>query len=123
VAYTMKRRGMSLADIADELHVSPSTVTNMISKRYAELASEQTLEEKQDILAMENDRLDFYLSKLWPSIEYGDIKAITAALAIHDRKMKANQLDKPDAQTQQATILVVGGQEDDYIARLKQLSE
>jgi orotate phosphoribosyltransferase-like protein len=123
VAYQMRRRGMSLVDIADELHVGPKAVQDMISSRFRQLSEERTDQDKRDILDMENDRLDYYLAKLWPSIEYGDPKAITAALAIHDRKMKANQLDKPDAQVAQSTILVVGGQEEDYIAKLKELTE
>jgi len=72
-----------------------------------------------NILAMENDRLEYYLRQLWPSIEYGDAKSIALALNIHDRKMKANYLDRPDSSTQTSTILVVGGQEDSYIESLK----
>ena len=122
MAYLMKRRGLSLSDIATELHIDERTVVGLINTQLKHEAELQTSEQRGFILAMENERLDYYLTKLWPSIEYGDPKAITAALAIHDRKMKANQLDKPDASTQQATVLVVGGAELDYVETLKQLA-
>lgn len=119
LAYRMKRQGLSLSQIADELHIAERSVTQLINTQLKHEAELQTSEQRGYILAMENERLDYYLTKLWPSIEYGDVKAITTALAIHDRKMKANQLDKPDASTQQATVLVVGGAEADYVAMLK----
>lgn len=119
IAYLMKRQGMSLSDIADELHVEPSSVSDMIANRFKQEAAHQTPEERESILAMENDRLNFYLSKLWPSIEYGDVKAISLALGIHDRVMKANQLDKAEAGSNQTHVLVVGGKEEDYVNALK----
>ena len=123
MAYLMRRQGLSLSAIAEELHIEERTVTQLIATELKLAAEMQTTEQRSLILAMENDRLDYYLTKLWPSIEYGDPKAITTALAIHDRKMKANQLDKPDASTQQATVLVVGGAEIDYVEKLKQLAQ
>lgn len=123
VAYMMKRRGMSLSDIAEELSCEPQDVNRMIRARFKRESEEMTSEDRLNILQMENDRLDYYLKQLWPSIEFGDLKSITVALSIHDRKMKANYLDRPDSQAQNTTILVVGGAEDDYIESLKAAAE
>lgn len=119
VAYMMKRRGLTLSEVADELQCSPEDVSALIRARFKAEAEHLTSEDRFNILQMENDRLDMYLSKLWPSIEYGDLKSIALALNIHDRKMKANYLDRPDSQTQASTILVIGGAEESYIDSLK----
>ena len=119
VAYMMKRRGLSLTEVAEELNTTPEQVTQLIRARFKAEAEHMTSEDRMNVLQMENDRLDYYLGKLWPSIEYGDVKAISLALGIHDRKMKANYLDRPDSQQQASTILVVGGAEDSYIEALK----
>jgi hypothetical protein len=119
VAYMMRRKGLTLSEVAEELHTTPEQITLMLRARFRAEAEHMTSEDRMNILQMENDRLDYYLGKLWPSIEYGDVKAISLALGIHDRKMKANYLDRPDTSTQSAQILVIGGQEDNYIEALK----
>lgn len=119
VAYMMRRKGLTLSEVAEELHCTPEDVTKLIRARFKSEAEHLSSEDRMNILQMENDRLDFYLKQLWPSIEYGDAKSIALALNIHDRKMKANYLDRPDSQTQSSTILVIGGQEESYIDSLK----
>ena len=119
MAYLMKMKGLSLSDIAAELHIGVSTVNELITNRFRVEAENMTSEDRIAVLAMERDRLNFYLAKLWPSIEYGDVKAISLALGVHDRIMKAHYFDRPDSDTQAQQILVVGGEEEDYIAALK----
>lgn len=119
VAYMMRRRGLTLTEVAEELNTGVEQVQNLIRARFRAEAEHMTSEDRVNVLAMENDRLDFYLTKLMPSIEYGDVKAISLALGIHDRKMKANYLDRPDSTTQTTQILVVGGAEDSYVEALK----
>lgn len=119
VAYMMRRRGLTLTEVAEELNTSIADIQALIRNRFKAEAEHMTSEDRVNVLAMENDRLDYYLTKLMPSIEYGDVKAISLALGIHDRKMKANYLDRPDSSTQASTILVVGGAEDSYVEALK----
>lgn len=119
VAYLMRRKGLTLTEVAEELHISIHDVQALIRSRFKAEAEHMTSEDRMNILQMENDRLDLYLSKLMPSIEYGDVKSIALALNIHDRKMKANYLDRPDSSSQQSTILVVGGAEESYVEALK----
>ena len=119
VAYMMRRRGLTLTEVAEEMQTSIADIQALIRNRFKAEAEHMTSEDRMNILAMENDRLDYYLTKLMPSIEYGDVKAIALALNIHDRKMKANYLDRPDSSTQSSTILVIGGEENSYIESLK----
>lgn len=122
IAYLMKMQGLSLLDIANELHCDPSAVVNMLKQRYKYEAQFLDDEERQGILAMENARLDYYLSKLWPQIQYGEVKAIAEARKITEVRLKANQLDQPAAGST-TNVLVVGGATEDYVAKLKELSD
>lgn len=117
----MKMQGLSLADIGAELHVDPSHVVNMLKQRFAYEASWLTDDDRQSLLAMENARLDYYLSKLWPSIQYGDIKAIAEARKITEVRVKVNQIDQISS-TNTTNVLVVGGATEDYVEKLKELS-
>jgi len=122
VAYLMRRQGMSNAEIADELHITPTQVSSYIKSRLSHEAQRLTDEDREFILALENERLDYYLSKLWPQIEYGDINAIRTALQITKERTSLNQMDRPSS-TNTTQVLVVGGQTQDYVERLKELAE
>lgn len=121
-AYLMKMSGLSLSEISAQLNVNTTTVASSINLALKREASYLTQEDRDDILAMENNRLDYYLSKLWDQIQYGDVRAILAALQIHDRKMKANRLDQPTS-VQNNQVLVIGGDQADYLQRLKQVTD
>jgi hypothetical protein len=49
----------------------------------------------EELRALENARLDSYLSALGPSIELGDPKAIAVAVRISERRAKMAGLDAP----------------------------
>lgn len=55
---------------------------------------EQVAESTADVIALENNRLDFMLSRLWPKIEAGDTSAVNAALKIMERRSKMFGLDE-----------------------------
>jgi hypothetical protein len=118
IAYLMKRQGLSLSDIAVELHVTPQAVADMLADRFAYEAQFLKDDERSGILAMENARLDYYLTKLWPSVEYGDLKAIAEARKISEVRVKINQVDKLSS-TATTQVLVVGGESADYVEALK----
>lgn len=122
MAYNMKRRGMSLSEIAEELRCDTSLVVNMLKARYAYEARYLDDDERDGLLAMENARLDFYLSKLWPSVEYGDLKAIAEARKITEVRVKINNIDKLSS-TNSTQVLVIGGEQANYLQKLKELSE
>lgn len=91
-ALELRRQGKSYAEIARELgYSSGSGAHNAVKK-----ALRKTLKEPADELRkLENARLDAMLVGLWPGIEKGDPKAVTAAVKISDRRAKLNGLDAP----------------------------
>jgi len=121
VAYRMNRQGMSYTDIAAELGTTPNQIYNAVRHRFKQEASFLGEDEREMLLMMENERFDYMLSKLWPQIEYGDIKAIQTALQISRERRAWNHMDTP-LSTSTTQVLVVGGATDDYIEKLKELS-
>lgn len=122
IAYRMKMQGLSLTDIAEELRVEPQTVQLILKERFKYEASFLSDDDREGLLMMENARLDHMLSKLWPSIDYGDIKAIQAALKITELRMKVNQLDLPSS-TNTQQVLVIGGSSESYVEKLKAMDD
>lgn len=122
VIFAMKMQGASTADIASELQVTPATVTSMVRGRLR--AETETIEDEERtyLLDLENARLDYYLTKLWAQINYGDVKAIMAALKITETRIKMNRMDEVTS-TAGAQVLVIGGESDSYIEKLKKMTE
>lgn len=123
IAYQMLHQGLSVTDIANELHVHPRSVHRMVEERYAQEASEQTPEYRAGILSLQNDRLNWMYSKLVPQMEYGDTRAITAGMNLVVNILKLHRLDQPEAAGAQNTIMLISGDEDSYIQKLKELSD
>jgi len=123
-AYEMLLRGLSLGEIAQEMGYStPVEVNRAIKERYAVEARDLSAEERQGILALEVARLNKLQSAVWESAMYGEPKAVDSALKIIALRSKLLGLDQPEAQTNQNTVLVVGGAEADYIEQLKRMTE
>lgn len=121
-AYEMKLSGKTLSAIADELgYRSTIEVAQALSSQMKQDAEYMTESGRMGILQMENDRLDRLLEKCWPSAMLNDFRSIESVLHIMDRRIKINRLDAVDTATQQHTVLVVGGSEQDYVNRLKEL--
>jgi hypothetical protein len=118
VAYLMRRQGLSPSDIATELHTTPAVIYQAVQRRLTHEAQLLGDEERQMLLALENARLDHYLSKIWAQIDYGDLKAIETALKITRERAKLNQMDMPTS-TNTTQVLVVGGEAVSYIDALK----
>jgi hypothetical protein len=121
VAYAMRRQGLSWVDIAAELHTTPQQVYGAIRHRFKQEAGFLNEDERDMLLMMENERFDYMLAKLWPQIEYGDIKAIQTALQISRERRAWNHMDTP-LSTSTTQVLVVGGESQAYIEKLKELS-
>jgi len=123
-AYELKLSGKSLSEIAEALDFnSTSEVVQAMNGQMRLDAQFITEQGRQGILQMELDRLDRLQEKCWPAAMMGDPRSVEAVLKIMDRRIKITGLDSVDTQTQQHTVLVVGGQEQDYIKKLKELSD
>lgn len=124
MAYQMRVQGMSLSDIANELHLgNTSSVNKIVNDRFKFEAEFMSGDEKQGILALEMARLDKLQSSIWQSAVYGDPKSVDLVLKIIAMRVKITGVDQPDAQLNQQTVLVIGGAEDNYVKKLKEISD
>lgn len=122
-AYQLKRAGYSLSEICEELkYNTPGEVTQAINAQVKYEASYLTDSQRESILGMEMARLDELYKAFYPSAMYGDPKAGDMCLKISDRRMKWAGMDMPDMSAGQAQILVIGGEQQNYLDKLKELS-
>lgn len=121
-AYKYKRQGRSLRWIANELGYEDSRqVSQAIAEELKREAEVVSAEERGGILHLENDRLDELQATYYESATLGDFKSLDAVMKIMAHRAKINKLDAIDTQTQQHTVLVIGGAEDEYVQKLKEL--
>ena len=120
----MQLAGHSLAEIADELgYNSPQAVRSAIVAETRRLVAMETADERNDLLALQDARYNYLLSKVWPSVEFGDLPSIEMARKLIGDITKLHQLDAVDTSTQTMQVLVVGGAENEYIEQLKKMVE
>jgi len=123
-AYQMRLKGMSPSEISERLDYSDgAAVTRAINERFKIEASYLSTEERESMMAMEIARLDALQAAVWDSAMYGEAKAVDTALKIIQTRVKVTGLDQVDTSTGQNTVLVIGGQQADYVQRLKELVE
>lgn len=123
-AIELRQAGKSNAEIAKLLGFNqPSDVQKAINKQMEREAAHLTTEDRESILSLMLGRLDKMHEALWPSALYGDPKAVDAVLKIMDRYMKWTGVDQPDSSTGQNNVLVIAGDTDRYVERLKQLAD
>jgi len=121
-AYALAVRGLSYQEIGLELHCSADVVGQIISKQLGYEADQLSVENKNSMLALENARLNAVQRAHWSAMEMGDPKSSDIVLRVIALRSKINKLDVPDAVINQNTVLVIGGQQADYIEKLKELS-
>lgn len=123
-AYAMKLAGKHLVDIADELgFASASDVSAAIRHRFRLEVRDITSEGRESLTQLELDRLDALQEGLWLSATLGDLRSVQLVLNIITLRAKLLKLDLPDATTGQQTVLIIGGQEQEYIEKLKELTD
>ena len=124
LAYEMRLAGKSPHDIAAELgYENPTSVHRAIQERFKQEAEQVSTDDRQTILDLENARLDALLNAAWGSAMYGDLGAMKFCLDVVKERVKTNQLNAVDTQAGQQTILVIGGSEDSYVEKLKQMAD
>jgi hypothetical protein len=90
----LRRRGMTIRSIADEVGKSSTRVHQVLLAALQKIA-EETEVEVRELRILENDRLDRALQAIWPGVEAGDLKAIDRLIRIIDRRSKLFGLDTP----------------------------
>lgn len=123
-AYDMLMSGMSHSEVAAALDYNSSTeLGRAVRERMGQEARNITSLERESILAMEMARLDRLQRAHWESALYGDIKSTEIVLKIMALRIKITGIDQPDAQQGQHTVLIVSGDEQSYIEKLKGLAD
>jgi hypothetical protein len=123
-AYQRKMAGWTLREIADDLgYASDVEVANAITRQMKSEAKFLTDAGRAGILQLEIDRLEALHRAYFQSAVNGDREDAKFVLSVADRLIRLTQLDSIDTKTQQAQVLVISGQEEDYVAKLKELTE
>lgn len=122
-AYRLRLQGKTFTKIADELgYTSGLEVAQAIRSRMKSEATRLTIEDRESLLQMEMDRLNALRTAHWEAAMLGDDKSTEICLKITDRMIKVGQLDAMDTKINQAAVLVISGNEQDYVNKLKELS-
>ena len=105
-AWELRLGGWSHNDIARKLGISRQLVTEVLTQHRKELEEyvlANATEERKEAAA----RLDHLLQSVWTQAKEGDLKAVSTALSIEERRAKLNGLD---AVTKSALDLTSGGE-------------
>ena len=120
----MKLAGRPLAEIAEELgYGSPAAVANAITAETKRQVAMVASEDREALLQLQHDRYEYLLSKVWASVEHGDLGSIEMARKLIGDLTKLHQLDALDTSSKTMQVLVVGGAEADYVESLKKMVE
>jgi hypothetical protein len=121
-AYSLHLAGVKWWDIAEELQMPEAHVKKAVAERIAEVADMIDWHEKRMFMSIELDRLDALQSAVWADAMEGKVPAITAVLAIMDRRAKWLGFAEPEKeQTVTSNTIVIPGNSKDYIAALQQV--
>lgn len=88
----LKLRGLSQREIAARFNVSDATVSRVL-KRQLSIYRENNMHEINELVSIEEGRLDDMYKALQPKIEKGDSRAIEAGIKISERRAKLLDLD------------------------------
>lgn len=91
----LRRTGLTLSEIANALGLSDASIVHEAIKRAKKKARALTVESAQDLVDWETERLDVYLTAIWPKVQKGDLKAIDRALKIGAARRALYGLDAP----------------------------
>ena len=102
-AFTLRRDGESIDEIAKHLNVSPRTAFIYIQERLNEI-SIHTQETLGQIKAMSDARLLKIIMGLMPQAKAGNVSAARAVVAVEERRAKLLGLDAPVRMEVEATL-------------------
>jgi hypothetical protein len=121
-AYELRVQGKTLAQVAETLgYDSIQDAATAIKEQFSLGAASLTDDERKFLLILEIDRLDRLQAAVWDAAMYGDPKAVDSALKIIGMRTKITGLDMIDSKGGQHTVLVIGGNQKNYVEQLKEL--
>lgn len=123
-AYELKVAGKTLSAIADELgYRSDVEVAHALRERFEFEARYFSESGRSSMIQLELARLERLHAAYYPSAIAGDREDAKVVLSAMDRRIKLGQLDAVDTATQGATVLVISGEEQSYVQKLKSISD
>ena len=93
-AFELRRAGGSYRQIAKALAIDTHTAWADVAAELAALRG-QTVEQAQELRALELERFDQMVAGLWPQIQKGSPPAVTAAIRVSERRARLLGLDEP----------------------------
>ena len=100
-----------------------NVVLNAINAETGRLVAMETAADRSDLLALQDARYNYLLSKIWPQVEFGDLPSVEMARKLIGDLTKLHHLDAVDTATQTTQVLVIGGAEAEYVDALKKMVE
>jgi hypothetical protein len=121
-AYHLKLAGLPLAEIAEKTGFpSANAVASAIKRRIlAEARGDGS--DRESVRQLELARLDYVQSRIWPQVDHGDLKAVETFLKISALRARYEGFEQVDASANQNTVLIIGGKEEEYVNKLKELA-
>lgn len=123
-AYQLKRAGHTWPEIAKMVGYASGNVAAVEVRRYiTESAAILSVEQREETLHLELDRLDCLLNAVWDTAMTGDTKAVDSALKVINMRAKLLGLDLLSQSSSNVTnnnnTVVVTGNTEDFIKSLK----
>jgi hypothetical protein len=119
-AMKLRERGLTYAEIGEQMGVSEQRAWKLVSKEFDRL-NEKRSEKATDVLRLELSRLDTMFSAVWDNAKAGDLKAIAAALKIVERRaaLLGLNLVRHEVKVSNEHIVNVNAIIDQYAAELR----
>jgi ribosomal protein S13 len=126
--YHYRQTGSSWAKISDlleqdhQIKMALGGIATLYRNYTRVIAAEVGFEERDQLMAMEADRLDALQEAVWQDATNGDLKAVDAVLKIMNQRAKYFGLDQPSGadKATQMNVLVIGNDKEAFIEALRQ---
>lgn len=96
-AFKLRQAGYTQQEIADQLGIHQTVVSDYLKDSYEKLREEQA-EESKHYARLDMSRLDNLLKALQAGVERGESRAISTAIKVLERRAKLLGLDAPTKQ-------------------------
>lgn len=121
-ALELRKAGHTWWHIAENLGVTETAASNLVSHAIAEAAAMVDEGAKRALLALEIERLDELQRAVWTDATSGDIRAVEAALKIIQARSKVLGLDNITGNTVTNNTIVVAGTSEQYVDALRKIA-
>lgn len=122
-SYRLLLAGKTKEEIAEQLKITPQRVVDVINSRMKTEASMITSEERNGLIQLQMDRYNALLAAHWQAATFGDFKSTELVLKTMAEMNKLNRLGDLDPEANKSAVLVIRGEEENYIKALMAAEE